>query len=287
MSVLTDTYTLRHGTSEPGITIPKVGFGTWQIPNGATAYQAVADALRIGYRHIDTAFAYGNEESVGKAVHDSGLRREDVFITSKLPADIKQAAQAQQYFNESLKRLGTDYIDLYLSHAPWPWSQIGTRHDDGNVAVWQVFERLLHEGRVHAIGVSNFDVPDLQNLLDRTTIVPAVDQIQYYVGFTEPKISTFAQQHGILIEAYSPLATGRILDNDALREIAGRYEVSVPQLALRFVLQRGVLPLPKATSQDHIRANAQLDFTISEADMASLGAFDDAAARASHNPTQG
>ena len=282
MSVLTETYELNNG-----VTIPKVGFGTWQIPDGQVAYDAVTLALHTGYVHIDTAYVYGNEASVGRAVKDSGIARDKLFITSKLPADVKDPKLVERYFEQTLSNLGMDYLDLYLIHAPWPWSEIGKRYDDENVAVWKVMEKLYHDGRIRAIGVSNFDVHDLTNLLGQTDIVPAVNQIKYYVGFTEPKISSFSQQHGILIEAYSPLATGGLIKNQDLSAIASRYQVSVPQLALRFVLQNGVLPLPKATSKEHIEANANLGFTISDEDMTVLNTIPDTAPAHFHNPTQG
>ena len=282
MSVLTETYELNNGVS-----IPKVGFGTWQIPDGQVAYDAVSLALQTGYIHVDTAYVYGNEASVGRAVKDSGIARDELFITSKLPADVKDPDLVERYFEQTLSNLGMDYLDLYLIHAPWSWSAIGKRHDDENVAVWKVMEKLYHDGRIRAIGVSNFDVHDLTNLLGRTDIVPAVNQIQYYVGFTEPKISSFAGQYGILIEAYSPLATGGLIKNRELDAIADHYGVSVPQLALRFVLQNGALPLPKATSKEHIEANANLDFTISSEDMTVLKDIPDTAPAHFHNPTQG
>lgn len=281
MSILTETFTLNNG-----VKIPKVGFGTWQIPDGDTAYNAVANALKAGYRHIDTAYVYGNEKSVGKAINDSGIAREDIFLTSKLPGEIKDASQVADYFNKTLSNLDTDYLDLYLIHAPWPWSQIGTRFDKENVAVWKELEKLYQTGKIKSIGISNFDAHDVKNLLDNTEIVPAVDQIQYYAGFTQPENTKFAQDNGILVEAYSPLATGDLLTNSTMTSLADQYSVSVPQLALRFVIQNGLLPLPKATSEAHIEANAELDFTISDDDMAKLNAIQDAAPTHFHNATQ-
>ncbi|WP_262316285.1 aldo/keto reductase [Lacticaseibacillus parakribbianus] len=282
MTVLTETMTLNND-----ILIPQVGFGTWQIPDGDVAYQAVSAALAAGYRHIDTAYVYGNERSVGQAIKDSGIPRSELFVTSKLPAEVKDPTAVRDYFDQTLANLGLDYLDLYLIHAPWPWREAGTRYDKANTAVWQQLEELYEGGAARAIGVSNFDVHDLQNLLDTTTVVPAVDQIQYYIGFTEPKITAFAKAHGILIEAYSPLATGGLLQNPAVAGIAAHYGVTTSQLALRYVLQTGALPLPKATSKAHIEANTQLAFTISAKDMAALDAMPDAAAGKSHNPTQG
>ncbi|WP_054700486.1 aldo/keto reductase [Secundilactobacillus odoratitofui] len=282
MSVLTDTITLNND-----VKIPAIGFGTWQTPNGPIAYKAVKTALDLGYRHIDTAYAYHNEESVGKAIKDSGLKREEVFITSKLPGEVKNAKQVTEYFESTINSLGVDYLDLYLIHAPWPWNKIGERHDADNVAVWREIEKLYQAGKIKSIGVSNFDVHDLQNLLKHTDIVPVVNQIQYYVGFTEPKIVQFATEHHIKIEAYSPLATGDLIHNAKVKAIADHYNVSVPQVALKFVLQNGAIVLPKATSEAHIKANADLDFTISEADMATLNAMTDTAPAHFHNETQG
>lgn len=282
MAILTSTYQLANG-----VQIPKVAFGTWQIPGGDTAYQAVLAALKAGYRHIDTALAYRNEASVGKAIRDSGILREQIFVTTKLPAETKSYQGALADFDESLKNLGLDYVDLYLVHAPWPWSQVGRVYDEANLEVWQAMEAIYDSGRAKAIGVSNFAVRDLKNVLKQATVAPMVNQIQYYLGFTEPKITQFSEDHDMLVEAYSPLATGGVLDNPQVQAYADKYGVSVAQLALRFVLQNGVLPLPKAVTPAHITANTQLDFTISDADMAALNALPDAAGAYMHNPTQG
>ncbi|MCI1983384.1 MAG: aldo/keto reductase [Bifidobacteriaceae bacterium] len=282
MTVLDETYTLSNG-----VKIPKIGFGTWQIPNGKAAYDAVSGALKSGYTHIDTAYAYGNEESVGRAIKDSGIDRDKVFVTSKLPAEVKNAEDARRHFVETLGNLDMDYLDLYLIHAPWPWSRIGERDDAGNLEVWKVFEELYKAGKIRAIGVSNFDVHDLTNILDNTDVAPMVNQIQYYVGFTEPKIVDFSTRHDMLVEAYSPLATGDLLNNPQMKAMATKYGVSVAQIALRFVLDNGVLPLPKASSQEHIAANAALDFTLDKSDLETLRGLDDSAPVHFHNPTQG
>ncbi|MFD1430714.1 MULTISPECIES: aldo/keto reductase [Lacticaseibacillus] len=268
MTILTETYTLNNG-----VEIPKVGFGTWQIPNGQKAYDAVADALRAGYRHIDTAFAYGNEESVGAAIKDSGLARKDVFITSKLPAEVKDAKKVEGYFNQTIQNLGVDYLDLWLIHAPWPWNRIGDNHDKDNIAVWAEMVKLYKAGKIRAIGISNFNDHDIANLIANTDVVPAVDQIRYFAGFTQPKNTAAAEKAGMLVEAYSPLATGGLLDDPTITRIADKNNVSVAQLALRFCLQNGTLPLPKASSTAHIEANTNLDFEISDADMATLNAL--------------
>ncbi|KRM10168.1 aldo/keto reductase [Paucilactobacillus suebicus] len=282
MSILTETFELPNG-----LQIPKVGFGTWQISGGKTAYDAVSNAIEVGYRHIDTAQAYNNESSVGKAVRDSGINREEIFVTSKLPAQIKTYDGALSAFDKTLNNLGLDYLDLYLIHAPWPWSQIGTDHDRDNVETWRAMEKILSSGRAKSIGVSNFNVHDLKNILENSTVAPMVDQIQYYVGYTEPKITSFSEENGILLEAYSPLATGDLVNNDQIKAMAAKYGVSVPQLALRFCIENGVLPLPKATGTAHIESNAELNFSISSADMKILNDLPDTAPMHMHNATQG
>lgn len=277
MTVLTDNYTLANG-----LKIPQVGFGTWQTPDGEVAYQAVRDALDLGYRHIDTARVYGNEASVGKAIKDSGLPREEIFLTTKLPSDIKSYEGALEYFEISRQALGLDYFDLYLIHAPWPWSNVGANDDAGNREAWRAFEALYREGKVKAIGISNFEQHDMENLLEVAEIKPMVNQIEYYIGWTEPHIVDFAKSQGILIEAYSPLATGKMLAHPTIVKMASELGVSSAQLAIKFCLQNGVLPLPKATSREHIDDNRQLDFEISDENMALLNALQDTAVGKGH-----
>lgn len=281
MSILTETYTLNNG-----INIPKVGFGTWQIPNGDVAYRAVSEALEAGYRHIDTALVYGNEKSVGRAIANSGIPRSELFVTTKLPAQTKERVGVVDAFNRSLDNLDMPYVDLYLIHAPWPWSMPGVRYDKQNLVAWDMMQRFYDDHQARAIGVSNFDDHDLANIIEHGDLNPAVDQIQYYIGATEPINAGFAQKNDVLVEAYSPLATGGLLDNADLRPFADKYGVSIAQLALRFVLQNGVLPLPKATSAAHIQANTQLDFEISADDMAKLNAMPDFSPDGAHNKTQ-
>ncbi|WP_119327290.1 aldo/keto reductase [Companilactobacillus musae] len=281
MTKLTDTFDIYNG-----VKIPKVAFGTWQIP-ASQARQAVRDAIETGYRHIDTALVYENEKEVGQGIKDSGVKRENLFVTSKLPASTKTYDGALQDFETTMKNLDLDYLDLYLVHAPWPWDEIGANYDEGNVEVWRAMEKIYQSGRVKAIGVSNFNVHDLENVLKTATVKPMVDQIQYYIGFTEPKITEFAKENDILVEAYSPLATGGLINNKDVLKIAEKYNVSVPQLAIEFVIQNGVLPLPKAVHKEHIIANTKLDFTISDEDMKTLNAMPDTAPSHFHNPTQG
>lgn len=261
MTKLTDTFNLTNRT-----TIPKVGFGTWQIPASQTK-QAVLDALSVGYRHIDTALVYGNEKQVGEAVKESGMKRDDVFVTTKLPAETKSYQGTLNDFNTSLSNLDLEYVDLYLVHAPQPWSQTGGNYDLENRDVWKAMEEIYKSGRAKAIGVSNFDANDLSNILNHSEIKPMVDQIQYYVGYTEDAITKYAQSHNILVEAYSPLATGALLNNKGLKTMAKKYDVDLPQLAIQFCIQNGIVPLPKATRKTHIESNTKLNFEISDADM--------------------
>lgn len=265
MPILTETFSLSSGHA-----IPKIGFGTWQIPEGAEAYDAVAEALKVGYRHIDSALAYGNERSVGRAIRDSGVPREEVYITTKLPAEIKDAQGAREAFETSARNLDLGVVDLWLIHAPWPWQDMGSDHRAGNVEVWKVFEELHAAGRVRSIGVSNFDVDDLESLASGTEVTPHVNQIRWFIGNTQPETTAYCQDHGILVEGYSPLATGKLLEDDRLAGIAEKYGASVAQLSIRYLLEKDVLPLPKSVTPERIAANAQLDFELEDDDVAAL-----------------
>lgn len=263
--IINETYALSNG-----VKIPKVGFGTWQSKSGEEAYNSVLWALEAGYRHIDTAYAYGNEESVGKAIKDSGVKREDIFVVTKLPAEIKSYDGAIKHFESSLKALGTGYIDLYLIHAPWPWTEVGKDCTEGNIEVWKAFCELYKSGKVKSIGVSNFHPENIEPLIKATGVKPMVNQIRYFVGNTQEKVSEYCIQNGILIEAYSPLATGELLENGTLDPLAQKYAKSVAKICLRYCLQKGVLPLPKSTHRERILDNTDLDFEISKEDMAYL-----------------
>lgn len=267
MSVITDTFELNNG-----LKMPKVGFGTWQTAPGKETFDAVSNALKAGYRFIDTAKAYGNEKSVGEAIAASDVDRAGIFVQTKLPGKSKTYDKTLADFESSLKALDLDYVDSYIIHAPWPWSQMGSNHDAENRDVWRAMQEIYKSGQAKSVGVSNFNSHDLKNLLtwDGLTVTPAVDQIQYYVGYTQDSIVKTAKDNGIVVQAYSPLATGDLLNSPKLEQVANHYRVSVPQLALRFVIQNDVAPLPKARSMAHVKANTQLDFTISDDDMALL-----------------
>jgi diketogulonate reductase-like aldo/keto reductase len=270
VSVLTDTYTLNNGDR-----IPKIGFGTWLLKDGDECYNAVADALRLGYRHIDTARAYYNEASVGRAVHDSGMAREGIYVTSKLPAEAKDYDTAHAEFETTMSEIGLDYLDLYLVHAPWPWDEVGKDCREENRQIWRAMEEFLAAGRVKAIGVSNFDPDDLDSLLPACRTKPMVNQIRWFIGLDPSDTVQKCAEHDIVVEAYSPFAHGLIVNHPEIADIAARYGVSAPQLCIRFLLQKGAVVLPKATTTVHIEQNAQLDFEISADDMAVLDAMRD------------
>lgn len=263
--VLQETYTLMNG-----IKVPKLGLGTWQIPEGEQTYNAVLWALQNGYRHIDTAMAYGNEASVGRAIKDSGIPREEIFVTTKLPAEHKGYAVAHQCFEKSLTLLGLDYIDLYLIHAPWPWDKIGLDCTEGNIESWKAFEEIYESGKVKAIGISNFEPKHIQPLLDRCKQVPMVNQISFHIGNKQKEIVDFCQPLNILITAYSPLATGRIIDNKVIVAMAEKYAVTPAQICIRYCLQKDTIVIPKSTKKERIISNAKVDFEISNDDMNKL-----------------
>ncbi|WKK73164.1 aldo/keto reductase [Rathayibacter oskolensis] len=270
MPALTDTFTLSNG-----VEIPRIGFGTWQIEDGPDAYDAVTTALATGYRHLDTARGYGNEASVARALRDSGVPRDEVFITTKLPAEVKDYEGAKASFETTMAALELDYVDLYLIHAPWPWSDMGSDHRDGNIAAWKAMEEIYEAGRSRAIGVSNFAVADLESLTAATDVVPHANQIRWFVGNTQDETTAYCRERGILVEGYSPLATGGLLENSDIAGIAAGYGKSVAQLCIRYLLEKDVLPLPKSTTPSRIAENADVDFTISPEDLAALDALVD------------
>lgn len=265
MNALNQTRTLPNG-----VPIPTVGFGTWLLKEGEECYNAVSAALRLGYRHIDTARGYYNEASVGRAIRDSGVPREEIFVTSKLPAEAKTYAAALEEFEVTMDEIGLDYLDLYLVHAPWPWDEEGADYSAENREIWKAMEEFLAAGRVRAIGVSNFQRHDLQSLLLGCKTIPMVNQIRWYIGLDPSDTVTFCQAHDMLVEAYSPFAHGLIVNHPEIADIAATYGVSAPQLCIRYLLQKGAVALPKASTPAHIQQNAELDFVIGDADLALL-----------------
>lgn len=265
MTILTETYTLTNG-----VTIPKLGLGTWFIDDDQAA-QAVRDAVEIGYRNIDTAQAYGNERGVGEGVRTSGVGRDDLFVSTKLAAEIKDYDAAVVAIDGSLRTLGLDVIDLMMIHSPQPWNDFrGGDYADGNRAAWRALEDAHSAGKLRAIGVSNFQQPDLENILDGGTVVPHVNQLLVHAGNTPTELLDFCASVDILVEAYSPIAHGAILEQPDIQRMAEKYAVSVPQLCIRYTVQLGTVSLPKTANPDHMRSNAEIDFEISGDDMAAL-----------------
>jgi len=264
--ILNETYTLANG-----VEIPKLGLGTWLIADGDVG-EAVRAAVDLGYRHVDTAQAYANERGVGEAVRDCEVPRGELFVTTKLDAGIKDTAGAKAAIDESLATLGLDTIDLMLIHSPQPWQDFGgdDRHYEGNIAAWKALEEAYEAGKIRAIGVSNFQKADLTNLLDNCTIKPMVNQILVHVRNTPFDLIEYSKEKGLLVEAYSPIGHGKILNNAEIEAMAKSYGVSVAQLSIRYCLQLGLLPLPKTANPEHMRTNAAVDFEISEADMETL-----------------
>ena len=261
----TDFFTLANGFK-----IPAIGFGTWQVPPGDIAYNSVKEALKAGYRHIDTAQAYGNEASVGQAIRDSGIDRSEIFVTSKLPAEIKSYRTAQIASGMTMKKIGLDYIDLYLIHAPWPWTEIGADYTKENIEVWKAMEEFYESGKTRSIGISNFNVKDIDAILDNCRIMPMANQIKLHIGYPQEEIVSHCVKNDIIVEGYSPLATGKLLNNKDISRLAVKYGKSVPQLSIRYVLQKGALPLPKSTHPEYIRQNIDVDFEITADDMGYL-----------------
>ena len=262
MNSLTDTYILSNG-----VRIPCVGFGTWQSKDGPEAKNSVAEALRAGYRHIDTAQGYGNEESVGQAVKESGLKREDIFITSKLTNSVRGYNETLSAFHESLRKLGTDYMDLFLIHWPRP---INFRDDweAQNAQSWRAMEDLYREGKVRAIGISNFHPHHIEALLKPATVAPMVNQIRLAPGDTQDEVVSFSREKGMLLEAYSPLGVGKVFEVPQMKALAEKYGKSIAQIAIRWSLQRGYLPLPKSVTPARIRENTEVfDFQLDDADV--------------------
>lgn len=270
MSILNEAYTLSND-----VVIPKLGLGTWFIGDDEVA-DAVASAIEIGYRNIDTAQAYGNERGTGEGVRKSGVAREDLFVSTKLAAEIKDYDAAVAAIDESLAKLDLDYIDLMLIHAPQPWEDFrGGDYSEGNVEAWRALEDAYKAGKIRAIGVSNFLQKDLENIIENGTVVPHVNQILVHAGNTPSELIEYCQSKNILVEAYSPIAHGEILKSATVAAIAEKYGVTVPQLCIRYTLQLDTVSLPKTANLDHQRSNAEVDFEISAEDMEALRTLDE------------
>lgn len=270
MNSLQDTYTLRNG-----VKIPCVGFGTWKTPDGQVCVQAVRDALELGYRHIDTAAAYGNEESVGRAIRESGVARDDLFVTTKLANPVRGYEETLAAFDQSMKRLGLEVLDLYLVHWPAPAAH---RHDwkHLNAETWRAMEKLYWDGRIRALGVSNFLPHHLDALMETADVVPMVNQLRLCPGETQAAAAAWCGPRDVLLEAYSPLGSGKIFDVPQVQALADKYGRTIAQVCLRWSLQNGWLPLPKSVTAARIRENANVfDFELADEDMKFLAGLTD------------
>jgi len=263
MNYLKESYTLSNA-----VKIPKIGLGTWLISNENVS-QSVQKALEIGYRHIDTAQAYKNEQGVGEGIRNSNLDRKEIFVTTKLSANIKSYQEAVVSIDKSIEELGLDYIDLMLIHSPKPWMEYHNenRYYDENIEVWNALEEAYKSGKIRAIGLSNFLAEDIENILMSCSVRPMVNQILAHIGNTPKKLIDYCQSKNILIEAYSPFAHGELFKNEEINKIAEKYKVSVCRLAMRYCLELGLLPLPKTQNSERMEENAQVDFEISKQDM--------------------
>ena len=260
--ILQETYSLSNG-----VKIPKLGLGTWFIPDEQAA-KAVRTAVSFGYRHFDTAQAYGNEAGVGEGVRTCGLPREQIFVTSKVAAEHKDYDSAARSIDETLEKMGLDYLDMMIIHSPQPWADFrGGDYAEGNRAAWRALEDAYTAGKLRAIGVSNFRKPDLDNILSDCRVKPMVDQILLHISNTDLGLLDVCRKQDMLVEAYSPIAHGEALKNLMIAEMAARYGVSAAQLCIRYVLELGAVALPKTADPAHMKANAAVDFTITPDDM--------------------
>lgn len=267
--VLSETFKLSNG-----VEIPKLGLGTWFIDDDKAA-DAVHAAVEVGYRHFDTAEAYGNERGVGEGVRTSAVPRDQLFVTTKLAAEAKDYDSAAAAIDRSLTTAGLDYFDLMLIHSPQPWADFrGGDYAEGNRKAWRALEDAYRAGKLRAIGVANFTEADLANIEASCTVKPMVDQILVHISNTPLALIERCQEQGVLVEGYSPVAHGQILADERIADMAARYGVSVAQLCIRYDLQLGCLPLPKTANPDHMRQNAAIDFEISNEDMEELKAFE-------------
>ncbi|MCL6457049.1 MAG: aldo/keto reductase [Gorillibacterium sp.] len=250
-----------------GVQIPSVGFGTWQTPNGEIAVSAVKDAIELGYRHIDTAAGYGNEESVGIAVKQSGIARDEIYITSKLTNSAHGYKNTLAAFEQTMKNLDTDYLDLYLIHWPNP-IDFRNSWQEANAGSWKAFEELHAAGRIRSIGVSNFLPHHIDELMKTATVAPVVNQIRLCPGDTQDVVTAYCKANNILLEAYSPLGTGLIFEVPEVKALAQKYGKTIAQICIRWSLQMGFLPLPKSVTKSRIKENIDVfDFELSAQDV--------------------
>jgi diketogulonate reductase-like aldo/keto reductase len=261
--ILQENYTLTNG-----VKIPKLGLGTWFISD-KDVVQAIKEAVKIGYRHIDTAQGYQNENGVGNGIRACGVNREDIFVTTKLDASVKSYKSSVASIDQSLKTLGLEYIDLMLIHSPKPWKEFhgNDSYFEGNRATWKALEEAYKAGKLRSIGISNFQKEDIDNILEECSVKPMVNQILAHISNTPKDLIKYSQDKSILVEAYSPIGHGELLKNQQVGAMAEKYRVTVPQLGIRYCLQLDMLPLPKTANPKHMKSNAAVDFVISAEDM--------------------
>ena len=265
--IFEETFTLNNG-----VKIPKLALGTWEIPDNEVA-APVKNALKMGYRHIDTAQAYHNEKGVGQGIKDSGISRDQIFVNSKVEAEIKNYQEAKKSIDETLTRMDLDYLDMMIIHNPQPWKEVNQsddRHFEGNIETWRALEDAMKKGKLRAIGVSSFQPEDLQNLFDNSDVKPMVNQILCHIGATPKKLINFCQEHDIVVESFSPVAHGEALTNNTIKSMAEKYQVSVAQLCIRYDWQLNTVVLPKSVNPEHMKQNTELNFEISDVDMKTL-----------------
>ena len=269
MKSINDCYALKNG-----VEIPCVGFGTWQTPDGDVAANSVREAIACGYRHIDTAAAYGNEESVGRGIRESGVSRSELFITTKLWNTVRGYEETLKAFDESMARLGLDYCDLYLIHWPNP-VHLRDCWEQKNAETWRAMEKLYMEGRIRAIGISNFHKHHIDALLKSAYVMPMVNQIRLNPAEGQAELVNTCRSLGMVLEAYSPLGTGALLSRPEVIACADAHKVTPAQVCLRWNLQHGFLPLPKSVTPERIRSNTELfQFELTDADMKALDALE-------------
>ena len=257
-----DTYLLLNG-----VEIPCIGFGTWQTPDGDVCVNSVKCAIQAGYRHIDTAQAYGNEEGVGEGIRQGGVAREELFITTKLWNNNHSYDLTMRTFEESLRKLGLDYVDLFLIHWPNP-AMYRSRWEQANAESWKAMEELYEAGKIRAIGISNFRQKHIEALLKTAKIKPMVNQIRLCPGETQDELVNYCREQGMILEAYSPLGNGKIFEVPEMKALADKYHKSVAQICIRWGLQQGYLPLPKSVTPSRIEDNLKVfDFELEEADV--------------------
>lgn len=249
-----------------GIEIPKIGYGTWQTKDGDECINAVRTAIKVGYTHIDTASIYGNEESVAKAIELSGVKRENLFITSKVWNSERGYEKTKNAFYETLKKLNTEYLDLYLIHWPANSKQF-ENYNEINLDTWNAMIDLYLEGKIKSIGVSNFQVKHLKVLMN-SRVKPMVNQIEVHPGFNQSEIYEYCVENDILVQAWSPLANGKIFDSELLKELSLKYNKSIAQLCIRWCVEKGICPLPKSLNEARMSSNKEVfDFKISKGDI--------------------